>query len=66
MTINTKIIILYAEKDMIKEDHIINIHKSIRNSDLYKIPKCNHLNILNKIDTIKKITSAFHGSGDFQ
>lgn len=46
--VETAIHIIYAENDMIKEDHILDIHHNIPNSTLQKIPKSTHLSIMNK------------------
>jgi pimeloyl-ACP methyl ester carboxylesterase len=55
MEINSNILILYAEKDMIKEDHIIKISELIKNCKIKKIQKTNHLNIYKNKETIKEI-----------
>lgn len=44
--IRKPVLILYAEKDMIKEEHILDIHARLRDSKLTKIPDCTHLSIL--------------------
>ena len=43
--IRTSLRILYAEHDLIKEDHILNIHQNIPGSTLQKIYKCSHITI---------------------
>ena len=59
--IKTSVRILYAEKDMIKEDHIVEIHQNIPGSSIKKISGCTHLNILNQEETIKEIQNYFAG-----
>jgi pimeloyl-ACP methyl ester carboxylesterase len=58
-TIETSLRILYAEKDLIKEDHIKAMGKLIPGATIRKIMHCNHLTILNKGDTIDDIKAYF-------
>ncbi|MBA4384100.1 MAG: hypothetical protein C0410_05135 [Anaerolinea sp.] len=51
--IKTKVMILYAERDMIKEEHILQIAGDIPNCNLHKVMDCHHLNIPYKLETIK-------------
>lgn len=53
--IKTKVGILYAERDMIKEDHIAEIHRNIPDSKLIKVSGCNHMSILKKEEAIKEM-----------
>lgn len=53
--IRTKVNILYAEKDMIKEDHILYIARSIPNSRVKKIASCTHLNIFKQKEAIAEM-----------
>ena len=55
MKINANILILYAEKDMIKEEHILKISRLIKNCKVKKIGGVNHLNIYKNKETIKEI-----------
>jgi non-heme chloroperoxidase len=53
--INANISILYADNDMIKEDHILKISGLIKNCKIKKIENSRHLNIYKKSETIKEI-----------
>jgi phosphatidylglycerol lysyltransferase len=53
--IQTSLRILYAEKDMIKEEHIKDMGRLIPGATIKKIGHCNHLTILDKQETIKDI-----------
>jgi pimeloyl-ACP methyl ester carboxylesterase len=59
MKINSNILILYAEKDMIKEEHILKMSELIKNCKVKKIKKTNHLNIYKNKETIKEIIEYF-------
>jgi pimeloyl-ACP methyl ester carboxylesterase len=54
-TIRTPIEILYAEKDLIKEEHIQQIGRLIPGSSIMKILRCNHITIFSKKDTIEEM-----------
>jgi esterase/lipase len=58
-TIDTSMKILFAEKDMIKEEHILFLQKMIPKSIIKKIAKCNHLSIMSKADTKNSILEYF-------
>jgi len=45
MKIQTSVMVLYAERDMIKEDHILHIAGLIPDCRLEKVPDCNHMTI---------------------
>jgi pimeloyl-ACP methyl ester carboxylesterase len=60
--IKAAIRILYAENDLIKEDHIIEMNSSIPNSTIKKINGCTHLTILNQEETVKEIKQYFEGN----
>jgi phosphatidylglycerol lysyltransferase len=51
--IQTKVSIVYAEKDMIKEEHIKRIAELIPNSKMLKIQKTSHMNIYKNKQTIE-------------
>ncbi len=53
--IQTSLRILYAEKDMIKEEHIQDMGRLIPGATIKKIGRCNHLTILNKKEAIEDI-----------
>jgi pimeloyl-ACP methyl ester carboxylesterase len=53
--INANILILYAGKDMIKEDHILKISRLIKNCKVKKIAGANHLNLYKNKETINEI-----------
>jgi len=52
-SIKTKVKIIYAEKDMIKEDHINDIAAAIPGCELEKVMGCTHMSITNNLDAIK-------------
>lgn len=51
--IKTSIMIVYAEKDMIKEEHILSIAAQIPGCKSHKVMGCHHLNIPFQEETIK-------------
>ncbi|MDP3449897.1 MAG: hypothetical protein Q8R87_04910, partial [Anaerolineaceae bacterium] len=51
--IKTRVKILYAERDMIKEEHILYLADKILGCDLHKVMNCHHLNIPFQEETIK-------------
>ena len=53
--INANILIMYADNDLIKEEHIIKIVELIKNCKIKKIVKSTHTEIINKEETIKEI-----------
>ena len=55
--IQTDLRILYAQHDLIKEEHIQEIGRLVPGSTIKKIAGCNHLSILNKAETIADIRS---------
>jgi phosphatidylglycerol lysyltransferase len=59
--IRTNLRILYAENDMIKEEHIMDMHKLIPGSTVRKIEHSNHVTIFNKQETIDDIKDYFLG-----
>lgn len=59
--IQTSLRILYAENDMIKEDHIQEMGRLIPGAAIQKIGHCNHMTILNKIETLRAIHDYFLG-----
>jgi len=58
-SIHTNMSILYAQNDMIKEDHILSIGEMIPNSIIEKINNCTHLNIMRNENTISSIKRFF-------
>jgi len=57
--IKAEVRILYAEKDMIKEEHLIHIHRSIAGSSIKKIDGCTHMNILKKREAVDDMKNFF-------
>ena len=51
--IRTKVKIIYAEHDLIKETHLQQLASLIPGSTLDKVNDCNHMTILNKPDAIE-------------
>jgi pimeloyl-ACP methyl ester carboxylesterase len=60
-SIRTSVRILYAEKDMIKESHILEIGEFIPNATVRKIARCDHFSILNQRDTIADLSKYLKG-----
>jgi pimeloyl-ACP methyl ester carboxylesterase len=52
-SIKTKVKIIYAEKDMIKEDHIKDIAAAIPGCELEKVMGCTHMSIIHDLNAIK-------------
>ncbi|MGL4847776.1 MAG: alpha/beta fold hydrolase [Clostridium sp.] len=55
--IKNKVLVLCARNDVIKLKHSIEISRFIKNSKIIEIKKSNHLNIINKNETIEEIRS---------
>jgi pimeloyl-ACP methyl ester carboxylesterase len=51
-SIRTSMRFLYAEKDMIKEDHIREIASLVPGSTIRKIGRCSHISILKSLEAI--------------
>jgi pimeloyl-ACP methyl ester carboxylesterase len=51
-SIRTQVKIIYAEHDMIKEEHFKDIARWIPNAELEKIPGCTHMNIIHNPQAI--------------
>lgn len=47
--------ILYAEHDMIKEEHILDIAHLIPGATVRRVEDCNHMTILHREDTLEDI-----------
>lgn len=60
--IRTRVKILYAERDLIKEEHIAWIGRSIPGAEVEKIAGCNHMTILQKKETIEAMRAFFEGA----
>jgi pimeloyl-ACP methyl ester carboxylesterase len=60
-SIRTSVRILYAEKDMIKESHILEIGGFIPNATVRKIGHCDHMSIMEKRDTVDDIAKYLKG-----
>ena len=59
--IRTKVRILYAEHDLIKEPHILEIGRLIPKAGIRKMGGCNHLTILGKEETVADIAEFLNG-----
>lgn len=53
--ITTAVKIIYAEKDMIKEEHIQHIAGQIPGAALEKFADCNHMNVYKKMEAIESM-----------
>jgi alpha-beta hydrolase superfamily lysophospholipase len=53
--IRTRMRILYAEHELIKESHILDISRLIPRAMVRKIDRCNHMSIISQRDTIADI-----------
>jgi pimeloyl-ACP methyl ester carboxylesterase len=62
-SIRTSLRILYAEHDLIKEEHILEMGRLIPGATLRKIGHCNHVTILSKREAIEDILDYFAGEG---
>jgi pimeloyl-ACP methyl ester carboxylesterase len=58
-SIHADILLIYAENDMIREEHILKIAEIIPNAKRKKIKKCSHFSIVNAPDTISEIRTFF-------
>lgn len=54
-SIRTSVKILYAENDMVREDHIKHIAGSIPQAQLARIDACSHISIINNESTITEV-----------
>ncbi len=52
-SIKTKMCFLYAEKEMIKEDHILHIAGLVPGAEVVKIDNCSHMNIYKQPEAIR-------------
>ena len=51
--IKTKVMIIYAEKDMVAEDHITHIAKLIPGCKLEKVMDCTHMTVPHQAETLR-------------
>ncbi|MCL6590149.1 MAG: alpha/beta hydrolase [Firmicutes bacterium] len=58
-SIQTDLKILYAEQDLVKEEHIQKTGALIPRASIQKINDCNHFSILSKKETIREIRDYF-------
>ena len=58
-TIKGKIELIYAENDMIKEEHIFDIHNNIPKSVVKKINNCSHITIIKNEKAIREMKRYF-------
>jgi len=54
--IRTKVRILYAEHDLVKESHILEIGRLIPDAGVRKVDGCNHITVFEKKESIADIT----------
>jgi pimeloyl-ACP methyl ester carboxylesterase len=59
--IRTQVRILYAEHDLVKESHILEIGRLIPDAGVRKIDGCNHMTIYEKKEAIADITGFLRG-----
>ncbi len=59
--IRTNVRILYAEHDLIKEEHILEIGRLIPNAGIRKIGRSNHITIFENPETISDISEFLRG-----
>ncbi|MBN2085495.1 MAG: alpha/beta hydrolase [Anaerolineales bacterium] len=55
-SIRTSLRILYAENDLIQEEHILEIGRLIPDASVRKIHRCSHMSIIDKPETVADIT----------
>ena len=58
-SIRTQVKIIYAEHDMIKEEHFKDIARWIPIAELEKIPDCTHMNIIHNPQAIAVMRKFF-------
>jgi hypothetical protein len=56
-SIRANVYLLYAENDMIKEEHILQISQLIAGCRVKKIRGCNHFNIYRKEAAIREMAA---------
>jgi pimeloyl-ACP methyl ester carboxylesterase len=59
--IRTKVRILYAKHDLIKETHILEIGRLIPNAGIREMDGCNHITIFEKKETVADIVEFLQG-----
>jgi pimeloyl-ACP methyl ester carboxylesterase len=59
--IRTKVRILYAEHDLIKEEHVLEIGRLIPKAGIRKMGGCNHITIFEKKETVADIAEFLKG-----
>jgi pimeloyl-ACP methyl ester carboxylesterase len=62
--IQTDVCILYAERDVVKEEHLAEMGRLIPGATIRKIGRCNHLSMLHKRETMETIRSFLLGDGN--
>jgi len=58
--INTRMLILYAQHDVIKEEHFRRMAALIPNVELLKISGCSHFSILQDMEAIAAMQNFFN------
>ena len=59
--IRTGLRFLYAEKDMIKEEHVLEMARLVPQATVRKIGRCNHMTILNQEEALEDMRAYFSG-----
>lgn len=57
--IQTNLMLLYAENDIVKEEHVLQIGRLVPKAKVRKIAHCTHFTILHKRETIEAIREFF-------
>jgi phosphatidylglycerol lysyltransferase len=60
-SIHTSVKIIYAEKDLVKEEHILHIASLIPGAALDKIAGCTHMNVYKKTEAVDSMKRFFGG-----
>ena len=59
--IQSRVLVVYAERDMVKEEHILDIAARIPGAQVIKVMNCNHLNIPYRLETITALKEFING-----
>jgi len=60
-SIRTGLRFLYAEKDIIKEEHILEMARLVPQATVRKIGRCNHMTILHRKEALEEMRAYFSG-----
>jgi pimeloyl-ACP methyl ester carboxylesterase len=58
-SINTKVMIIQGDNDIVKLEHTVKLHQSIKRSQFCVVPAASHFVLLEKPDTLNLIAIEF-------